>query len=165
MAREPLREYQQAGAALLYALYGVHFPMSESLPGVDLLRALFNAQAFRGPGRTDAAITPLFRRLMREVFIRYPEEKAEVDIAIESADGNLGIEYEALCLDLAEGGLRRSVPAFDGGLEVSGEAVILADFETRPLVRVVILVPSLCNIGDSGGFSRSVSWFRSCTRA
>ena len=91
-------------------LYGVHFPMSESLSGVDLLRALFNAQAFRGPGRTDAAITPLFRRLMREVFIRHLDEKAEVDIAVESADGNLGIEYEALCLDLAESGLRRSVP-------------------------------------------------------
>ena len=39
-------------------------------------------------------------------------------------------------------------PTFEGGLEVTGEAVILADLETRPLVRVVILVPSLCNIGD-----------------
>lgn len=86
-----------------------------------------------GPGPHGRGDNPSFRRLMREVFIRYPEEKAEVDIAIESADGNLGIEYEALCLDLAEGGLRRSVPAFDGGLEVSGEAVILADLRPGPL--------------------------------
>lgn len=39
-------------------------------------------------------------------------------------------------------------PTFEGGLEVTGEAVILADLEPWPLVRVVILVPSLCNIGD-----------------
>lgn len=70
--------------------------MSESLSGSLISSGRCSMLKPLGArGRTDAADNPSFRRLMREVFIRHLEEKAEVDIAVESADGNLGIEYEA----------------------------------------------------------------------